>query len=847
MSLGYAVGFTMSGQEKFQVVSAGKTLRAGAPEAVLQEAATAFSIPMSQARRLLVKGWVIKDQLSSKQVLEYRARLQKIGLRVEVFPAGKYDNQALLARMRFAQKRRARSQATGGADATQAEVAEKVQPTPSAARRPPKAAGSPQQKGAGGRARAQLEALFGDGEVTLRETVLERGQLLLGMVSAALVPGLFVLLLCICGYGAVRALWRIPQGIMAGDLGLGILLGVSLALLIVGFVAALLLWPYFAPRQPVPAGSVPLKLGDAKGLYLLLEVLAEKTGLPGPAQISLTAGVDLVSEPALADIRQQRLPLNLGLGAVASLSGNELLALAARALGIYRGKLRGVTAWLVLDSARRLQAMQWALENEHSAISASGGAPAPLKPLHAVLATCGKAAVPLVDRLYEWHKTLAGPTARLLQRQGDAWVAQLLGSESFAPFAEKWHRLVHAELVAAEINREASVAGQRLRDYPAAVRWMLDNLDGETRSNIELAMAQPGDPWDGVQAADNERIAWAEDLALQPLLQRDFSVQKLFDDPDAQAALVGAAVAAEDTRPVDNMQLLRASKESEQALQLMGEYFNQLPPRSLLPLEMPAAEDMQPLDLQGTIDWLRGKLVELRELAQRCDKLLTRGAAMQLGAGLIRLQGKVQAQEYFLSGSTPAAADESVRDNRLQREEAQGQIRQIFRVFYLRIQRAVEAMPGGAQRSARQSLERLSAYTPLAPRLRRLDNYGDILGLMIDRLSLDGGQRELVQKYFSLAAQELEGIFSAIESSAVLRQLGLDAALWERVGRAPLPELPQQRRGVMDALQAMELKCKNASAAIGEHYRTRLAQLLELCLKQERAMKVKPLRLLRNM
>jgi len=845
----------MSGQEKYQVVSAGKTLRARASEEVLRDAAKAFSIPLSQARRLLVKGWVIKDQLSSKQVLEYRARLQKIGLRVEVFPAGKFDNRALLARMQFAQKRRARGQAGGEvsvpvAVAAVAEVAQRSLPAKTGEPKPAIAkAPAPQTAGTGrGRARAQVESLFEAEPVARRDSAADKVQLALDALSAALVPGVFSLLLCLCIYAVTRALWRIPQSILVGEFGAFTLIGSLLAILMAGFVAALLAWPFFAARRrgPEERGSVPLKRADAQGLHLLLEVLAEKTGLPQPGAIAVHAGVEVLAEPGLGDIHRQQLPLSLGLGAVRSLGGNELLAMVARALGIYRGKLCGITAWLVLDTARRLQQMQWALENDHSLVSAGGEANVLLKPLHTLLVNGGRVVLPLVDRLCECHRALSGHAARRLERRGDAWAAQIVGSEGFVRFAEKWHQLVHAELVVAEINREASIVGQRLRDYPAAVHWMLCNLDGETRSNIELAMAQTSDSWDPAQAADNERIAWAEELRLPALVRRDFSVQKLFDNLDSLIAATSASAAAEDTRPVENQRLLSASRETEQALQLLGEYFNQLPPRRFLPLEAPAGEDMQSMDLQEALDWLRGRLVELRELGQRLETLLAQGAAMQLGAGLIRIQSRIQPREFFLSGATPAAADESLRDNRARRGETEQQIRQMHRVFYLRIARALEAMSAAERQGAQRTLELLRAYSPLAPRLEKLDHYADLLGLMIDRLSLDAGQRDLVQKYLSLAARELEGIFAAIGASGILCEQGLDAALRERVGRAPLPELPRQRQGVVDALQAMELKCKNASAAIGEHYRIRLARLLEPCLKQERAIGIRPLRLVKQ-
>ncbi|WP_323844549.1 hypothetical protein [Microbulbifer magnicolonia] len=863
----------MSAEEKFQVVSAGKTLRAKAPEAVLQDAAKAFAIPLAQARRLLVKGWVIKDQLSSKQVLEYRTRLQQIGLRVEVFPAGKFDNRALIAKAQFAQQRRVRSQTAGleAASTVSADMAV-VEPSPPVEpqRAPPQSveprkaerqradqqradqqraepvATAATSSGKGG-ARAQVEALFSDELPAVRETAAERAGLLLGMLPAALVPGLFVLLLCLCGYTVARALWQIPQSILAGEFSAltatGSLISVSLA----GFICALLLWPYFFVRRLAPArnGAIDLQQSDAKGLYLMLDVLAEKTGLPAVERIAVTVGVEVIAEPDLAEIRRQRLPLSIGLGAVRSLRGNELLALVARSLGVFRGKLGGLTAWLVLDTARRLQQILWALENERNVVSVSGDASALRKPWHVLFASCGRALIPLVERLDGCHKALCAPVARRLEKRGDAWAAQLLGSDAFVAFAEKWHQLVHADLVVGEINREASVAGQRLQDYPAAVLWMLCNLDDDTRSNIELAMAQASDPWDNNQAADNERIAWAEALALQPLLQREFSLQKLFENFTDLVNATSAAVAAEGARAVENHRLLTVSKEAERALQRLGEYFNQLPPRLFLPLELPAGEELQTMDLQEAVDWLRGKLVELRELEQRCDNLRARGVAMQLGSGLIRIQGSIQPQEYFLSGSTPAAADESVRDNRVRRQELAQQIRQIFSVFYLRIRRALAAMPAGERQLAEKTLEQLAAYEPLQTRLDRLENYAEILGMAIDRLSLESDQRELVQKYFALAAQELEAVFTAVDASEQLRGLGLHSALQERVDRSPVPKLPQKRQALIDVLQALELKCKYASAAIGEHYRIQLARLLESCLKQERAMDIRPLRLLK--
>lgn len=835
----------MPGQEMFQVVSAGKTLRSKPPVEVVQEAVRRFSIPAAQAKRLLLKGWVIKDGLTPKQVVEYQTRLQKIGLRVEVFPAGKFDNRGLVAKLEFAQKRRARSATTG-------EIAVKAAPSASAPATPDSGTKEPAkavEREAAGRARAQVEALFADIDADIREPLAERLRLLFGALAASLVPGLFVLLAALCGYAALRALWRLPASIVAGEFGPLVVVGCATSLLLTGFVAVLLLWPFFAAGRFDPAagrGSVPLKRSDARGLYLLLEVLAQKTGLPAPVQLSLHAGAEVVAEPVgPGDLLARRLSLKLGLGAICSLSGREFAALVARAAGIYCGRLRGFTALLVLGGARRLQLMQWALENGRTAVAPQGEVSAILRPLHRVLAACGSAVVPVVDRLLDLHRGLTASSARRLEYRGDTCAARLLGSDGFARFAEKWQQLVHAELLVAEINREAAIAGQRLADYPEAIRWTLQSLDDETRSNIELAMAQTSDAWDSAQAADNERVARVEDQQLPALIEQEFSAQKLIERLPEWRQSASAAIAGGAGQPVDNHQLLEISKEAEQSLQVLGEYFNQVPLQGLLPLELPTGEELAGMDLQAAVDWLRGKLVEVREMQQGLGDLRSRGAAIQLGGNLIRIQARIQPRDYFLSGATPAAADESARDSRARCEELQSQLEQVFRVFYLRAVRAVESMPGGDREAAQREMAHLDAYRALGPHLDKLDHYAAVLGLMIDGLDLDAAQRELVQKFYALAAKELQRAIAAVDSSATLRKLGLAEALEQRVGGAEAPELPTERQGVQDALQAMELRCKSAGAAIGEHYHIQLAQLLQRCLQREKQMDIRPLRLVR--
>lgn len=881
----------MSGQQMFQIVSAGKTLRGRPAAEVVQEAVKTFSIPLAQARRLMVKGWVIKDQLSSKQVIGYQSRMQKIGLRVEVFPAGKFDNRALLAKMQFAQARSARAQnrtvqdATndgvretvsrsdaeqktadrqqtadlakvheGGRGAQSTEIAEcatsELQATAVQERAvadsqlAPKKTKQAAPASGNSRARAQLQALF-SGSPDLRQSPAESSRLVVGAILAAVIPGMFLTFTLLCLYNVGRTLLQLGMSLIAGEFTLFGLLGSMLSIALTAFIAALLIYPYFAARRFAPdtPSTREVSRTDAQGFYLLLDVLAEKTGFPRVTRLSVDAGADVLAEPHLSDIRAEQLPVKLGLGAVYSLSGRELLALVARSLGIYRGRLRGVTAWLVLDTVKRLQLMQSALESERTAVSPNGvDYPRVLAPVHFLLANCGRFIAPLVDRLLGLHRSLTRSVARFLERLGDAWAAQVVGSEGMTSLVEKWHQLVHAELLVAETNREAALVAQHLRNYPEAVRWTLAHLDDETRSNIELAMAQTSDPWDPTQAADSERVVWAEDLRLAPLVREEFSVQKLFADLRTLSVEVSDLSAGEGSRAVDNQQLLSASKESEKALQTLMEYFNQVPPRRFLPPEPGADTKLGAMDLQETIDWLRGKLIEVREMGQREATLLARETEIQLGGALLKAQVKISPQDYHLSGGTPAAAVESARDNRARRGELHQHYQQIYSAFSLRLRRAIEAMPVGEQERCQRKLEQLRGFSNLAARLERLESLANVLGLAIDRLTFAGQEREVVQKFYARAVQELEMLAEDIGKSPALRELGLSAS---RVGSAiaPAKKLPQDRQGIIDALQAMELRCKSAIGAVGEHYRIQLADLLEPCLSLEKHKKVRPLRL----
>ena len=875
------MGQGMSGKQKFQIVSAGKVLRARKPAEVLAEMSEAFSISSEQARKLLLKGWVIKDELSPGQVVQYRTRLQQIGLKIEVHPAGTFDNRALLSRMQYAKKRRDRKIASAqvsGSDVATAtppavssqepqvpltpqEQRAPKQPLPvhqAAAKKsnlkpvPLPAVQTPETEKGGGRARQQLDSLFVRAEKfgpgSSAGDVL--GQIT-GIALAGLVPLMFAGLAALCIYQGAIALWKIPAAVISGEFGPTTLLGSGISLLLLMLFAVLFIWPYYRSGRVLSQWSstaVSVKQSDAPGLFLLLQVLQRKTGLPQPEKLEVTSGADVSCySGSLRGQMRGEVTLSLGLAAARSLGGGEVLALIVRSLSFHHGKLRSLASWLVLEPGRRLEEMQDALENEQSPLSSRE--PGETKGLlHTFLASCGLALVPVVERLHAFQRLTSRRLAAQLQRHGDTWAASITGSDGFALFAEHWQQLVHADLVTGEINREAQLLDKRLRDYPAAVHWLFENLDAETRSGIEAAMGENSDLWNPLEPACYERVDQVQQLGLPSALQRkDFTMAGLFADFSALAAGLSKLGIADRCRAIDNHLLMAASEETEQARQVLAEFFNRAVPRDLLPLAGPVNEEWRALDLQGTIDWLRSRLVDLQDLEQRRNILLLQSAKIQLGAALIRqnpkqASGGLDIRKYHLSGLTLAAVDESRRDNRARLEECQQQRSRILAMFYQRIEKSLEGLDAAGQNRARALYRQLKAFASLEQPLSALEGYGDLVSEMVEQLTADRIAPELVQKYMTLAAGQVAKLQEAVEKQGEVLGGELQERLAAFSGAEPMQASEHLRENV-NLLQALELRCKNIGAVVLDCYHRTLAGLLQIVLEEERRLKVRPLRL----
>ena len=851
----------MSGQQKFQIVSAGKTLRAKDPGEVLAQMASTFSISSQQARRLLLKGWVIKDQLSPGQVVQYRTQLQQLGLKIEVHPAGKFDNRALLARMQFAQKRRERKM-TPAAPAKPIQVADKQAkqlaqgqkvapqktPEPNVAEKQASEQKAPEQKAraaAGNRARDQLVALFVEGESESGgPSTADRARLLAGLPGACVVPVLFLALTVFSLYQAFLALWRIPEAILADSLGAGSVIGTSVTLLLLALFAALFLLPYYrARRDPEPPG-LPLCKDDAPGLFLLLEVLGSKLGTPVPGSVEVNAGADTrVRNEGFLPLWRGEITLSVGLSSANTLDGGDNLALIARTLSFYQGRLLRVASWLQLVPQQRLQSMQDALEKEVSVLSAAGEPRGLARGLHKLLAVAGLGLVPIIDRLHSLHRRLSHGLGAVLERRADAVAARVLGSDACAEFAQRWHQLVHADLVTSEINREAQLMGKRLADYPAAVAWLYRNLDSETRSSIELAMDEDSDVWSPTEPANTSRVADMEDRRLPAILARgDFSLVKLFADFADLSSRVSRIGVDDHCRPVDNAMLMAASKEVEEAQNVLAEYFNRVMPREFLPLRLPDSEEFRQLDLQETVDWLRSRLLDLQEQEQRYAKLQLTSSRIQLGAALLRHNNKVDPAKYQLSGATPAAAEESRRDNRERIKECQQQRNRIWQMFYQRISKGLETLEPAEHNQSQELMSQLAAFDQLREPVASLAHYGDLIGEVVEHLPEEKMPEALLQKYTTLALQQVEQLLALINEHGS----ALGSGLVERIGAFAESKAFLDGQGGRDErsrLQAVELRCKHVCALVSECYQGVLAELLRLCLVEEKRRKIRPLRL----
>nr|WP_010130872.1 hypothetical protein [Microbulbifer agarilyticus] len=888
----------MANQDRFQIVSAGKTVRAKAPQEVLQQLISAFSIGAEQGKKLFLKGWVIKDQLSSAQVVQYRTQLQQLGLKIEVHPAGTFDNQAILARLKFARQREARKSQGGQSavdtsqpEAVSASTAPKDNLNPTATQGVTESVvreAAPQQvkqaaaseavnqkapdSHKNGTAWKQLRGLFQEEVAPQQESVASRIALLPHMLAAAVVPVTFALLVCLCLYQLGMALWSLPAAALAGEFGAATMLSAALTALLVLFVGAVVVYPFYAARDFCGAGgtdgssegnkeaeqdnqALRLLKKEAPGLFLLLDVVEDTCGLgiaskqKGPQNLSsAVVGTQVVvtsgSQVKVIKAGQGQFQLSLGLAAIASLQGGDVLGLITRALSYYRDRWSRLATELSVGTAQRLQNMQDAFEQERSIFGRDESVITPLRPLHRVLALCGHALIPVVERLQSMHARLSGRLGRHLEAQADRTVAHLLGSDGFQGFAERWNYLVHSDLICSEINREAQLIGKKLADVPGAVRWMYSNLSNEDKTGIDAAMGQETEFWPTDEPAGHQRIAAVEAQDYPPQLQRvDFSLQKLFDDFAELCGRVSRADGDESCRPVENRLLLESDKESEAAQQVLLEYFNRVIPRDFLHLELPKNNELAELDLQASIDWLRSRLLDLQELEQRRAQLQLSGARIQVGAALVRANLRVDPRSYDLSGTTPSAADESIRDNRVRLGECQQQRHSIHSLFYQRITHTIVAMEAGTRTSAEAAVSRLRAFDALAEPLTVLGRYGDVVCELIERLPNQELPQALLQKYPQIVGEQVRKLNQLVASTGVVMSAPQQQKL-SACGEGVIALSVNGRKDELaSGLQALELRCKTVCGVVQEAYQLELARLLKLCLEEEKRLKVKPLRL----
>ncbi|WP_444913531.1 hypothetical protein [Microbulbifer sp. TRSA007] len=845
----------MAGQDLYQVVSTGRTLHAKEPGPVIRDVAKLFSISEPQARRLLLKGWVIKDRLVSDQALEFCTSLQKIGLRVEVCPAGRFDNRELIAKIKVAQRRKAQVNAASvdAPDKSRAgtdpfvpvsqKTLEADEPQKVVSSTP--AAGNPVIKPEG--SRDSVERYLSDAGRLQADSVTSQGKAVWGVVKAVIVPSIFWLVLFACVFSSGYALWQIPMAVWQGELTW---VGVSLSILTVLLallVGLLFVWPFFCLSSRLRDSSEPRQLlpSEGKEALKLINSLVDKLGLPKISQVFVSADSHILSQPGFFQVFRQNLPLTVGLASVASLNGKEVLALVGRGLAFYRGRLLGALGWLTYGTVQRLELMQWAFENERSVVSPDNAPGALAAPFHRMLVTGGYILLPILQRLEALHCRLTAGSAVMLQERADGIAAQIIGSDALADFARKWHRLVHADLLVTEINREAQALGRSCANIPDAVRWMQENLDVDTCDVVEAAMTQARDPWDIQQAIDSECVAVLIEREFVGQVRSAIPLQSMFVDFAGLATAVTSEVAGKDCEMIENRLLLSSSKESEESAEVLDEYFNRLAPLALMPLRRPSSAEMQALDLQGTIDWLRSKLVELRDLRGRREDLQIRVFTMQLGAALIRGKIPFTAEDFCLKGASLAGAQEQIAVKRAELEESHKQLQQIYGVFYQRLCLSLVTMPTDQRQTARNQLRHLAAYDSLAPHLDRLAGYSHSLAIFAQHLSPELNERELLQKYTALSLREIDAIVAAVESSALLKEQGVAAAINLKAQEEPFRQLPQGRQEVLDSLQVMESRCKHIRAAILEHYHIQLAALLSQCLEREKQLQLKPLRLLK--
>lgn len=594
-------------------------------------------------------------------------------------------------------------------------------------------------------------------------------------------------------------------------------------ILVVSATAGLTARPFWRAKPQMPVFQA-LDSGNAPGLNLLVSVLADRADLVVPAEIRMVNGSRVFCErKAGSGVRSGDICLYVGAAFLGVATGKEFCTAVAAALAPWSGRVRPVLA-----AALQHRNGQTGRQTE------------------------------LWQRLAAVDGRTCDAMATSLHRYQGAIAAQVAGAEVLAAMPAKFAMLKRCESDILEENAQHLGEGRLYANLPQAVL---------TRFNKKWQQPAAKDAL--LNGTDDSGIAWL-DAAIQgkavsgkekngeSLLLADFAPARLVSDFAGLCAALTLAeyraqgVYREGLDLVDHQQMARGDAQLDKARKILDVFFNKETPERFLLMDLPSDADMRSMGLQPAIDWLRNKLVDLRELERLHAKERSVAELRRLGRRLLLAQISIDPAAFRLRSIVPDEARELALDSTRNTDELGIQIEKIHRMFFLRIWRALALESGETRARGERLVKLVRAYGLLEKSEARLGDFGRT-ALLMARVAEGGIAKDDVKAMLGLADKQARAVQYEIGQ---MIQVGARLPILTRGSHQNLAGLLSEQNDQLKAMsQALSPKsmggflrdlsgrCEAVRAIVWKQYSLALAELAGLCMGVEKAHGIKPLRL----
>ncbi|MEJ2444835.1 MAG: M48 family metallopeptidase [Exilibacterium sp.] len=862
---------------RVNMVSTGQLLSGLSAERVIQRLNQRFGVTERQATAMLRKGTVLKKAINVEDAKKISLVFSRLGLKV------------------MAQS--VRQPAPGNA---------KVPPPPVRTVRPSAASARTAASAVGGSSHKVNTLLSENINPPAMPFYLSSPLLmtLTGALPGLLVPALYASVVILLLVGLVGDVWSLAAIAFGDETYNAFTLTLAVSLAIVQLLLLLfLLKPVFAKRSQW--SGTALWREESPAFFALVEELCDRMGVPYPTRICVNNTVRAEVSPVggVAGVFHRRYQLTIGLPLVLAMNKRELAAAFAQPLSYCTGAatfqtyciIHYVNAWL---AKRVFDFDLWdnRLEDfiQHSRYRS-------VRTLADWVQRGFSGTSLLLYGLWVLNRHITAFTARKLDFNADYYGATASGSKVFVANTKTLVALAAARQQVLEMNARAWTHRKLLADLPAAIGWVLNQMDAATRNRLvveqepfpfqhptyqDMGFQNPGtqnialesaaalnvgahahpddvDRVNKVEAQGRRGLCYANSNALingADLFKNFEGLCAEVTAEEYQSGGLDAYISDENLHNkglnperfvVDNSQILELNESMESAEIALADYMGSRLEQRILAFDEVSDEELVGLNPQQIIDWIRQKLMEYRENQKHFPMELADVQHKYLGECYVKAGIAVDAKHFGFVSTQKACVDDAMKNANNALKSLTERLHQVDRMFLQRIKLTFPNMHDGERKVAKRYFSTLQKMTELQALLQQLQLYRFMIGTLSGKKSEPwllesdwlGKAQLLLKEQANNCAQQMLKIVEISRSITVSNDTGEEQSLCDVI----LARTGEMTSSIYDLPPLILVGlAKQLESALYEYYGYRLGRLAEICSRVEQRMGLKPLKLYRE-